>query len=385
MSRVVGRRVLLVWPYAPWPSVTGTARRLARLTEELARTADVAMVLTAPADLGVAPVPLLYRVEGARSRWQDMRGMLRALRTGEPLFTGFFHRDEARVGLRRAFDEWRPDVVWVHGIAGDTIARDVVPADMTVLDLSDAEHERFRRLADATGGPRGVLWRVDAHRAATWAARRLPALRATTVVSEGDRASYQQLAPGARILVVPNGVDARAEPRPDPQEKALLFLGDLTYPPNVEGLHWFVDHVLPRARQVERLLVVGRGVAPRAPKVESTGFLPDLDEAWRRVAAMVVPLRSGGGTRLKVLDAMGAGVPVISTRFGVDGLGAEPGVHYVVAETVEEFLAAIEQVLDDRALRRRVAAAGRDLVATRFAWERCLEAALPVLTGEDRG
>jgi glycosyltransferase involved in cell wall biosynthesis len=274
--------------------------------------------------------------------------------------------------------------VWVHGVAGDTIARGVVPDDKIVLDLSDAEHERFRRLAAATGGPRGLLWRLDAHRAMNWAARRLPGLRATTVVSEADQTAYQQLAPTARILVVPNGVDAPAEPRPDSDEKSLLFLGDLGYPPNAEGLHWFVDHVLPRAGQVERLLVVGRGVAPRAPKVEATGFLADLGDAWRQVAAMVVPLRTGGGTRLKVLDAMGAGVAVISTRFGVDGLGAEPGVHYLVAETAEEFVDAIGQVLGDPALRRRIGLAGRDLVATRFAWDRCLEAALPVLTGEGR-
>jgi glycosyltransferase involved in cell wall biosynthesis len=376
-------RVLLVWPYAPWPSVTGTARRLARLTEELTRDAEVAMVLTGPADLASAPVPVLHRVESPRSRGQNLLGMLHAVEVGEPLFTGFFHRGDARRGLHTAVDEWQPDMVWVHGLAGDTIARGVVPDEKTVLDLSDAEHERFRRLAGATGGARGVLWRIDSRRVASWAGRRLPQLRATTVVSDADKASYQGLAPAARVIVVPNGVDAKAQPRPDPGEKSLLFLGDLGYPPNAEGLRWFVDHVLPRARQVERLLVVGRGVPPQAAKVEATGFVADLDDAWRQVAAMVVPLRSGGGTRLKVLDAMGAGVPVISTRFGVDGLGAQPGEHYVLAESAEEFLGAIGQVLDDPELRRRVGSAGRDLVATRFAWRQCLEPALPVLLGED--
>lgn len=377
-------RVLLVWPYAPWPPVTGTARRLARLTEELARHAEVAMVLTTPAELASTSVPLLFGAQGKPSRGQDLRGMGHALKAGEPLFAGFYHRADARAGLRRALEIWQPDVVWVHGIAGDTIARGVVPDDVLVLDLSDAEHERFRRLADSTGGPRGFLWRLDAHRATRWAASRLPLLRAVTVVSDADRASYQRLAPQARLVLVPNGVDAKSEPRPDPAQNSLLFLGDLAYPPNAEGLQWFVDHVLPRARQVERLLVVGRGVAPPAPKVEATGFLADLDDAWRQVAAMVVPLRTGGGTRLKVLDAMGAGVPVISTRFGVEGIGAEPGVHYVAAESAEEFVEEIGRVINDAQLRRRVAEAGRELVASRFAWERCIEDALPILTGKDR-
>jgi glycosyltransferase involved in cell wall biosynthesis len=376
-------RVLAVWPYAPWPSVTGTARRLARLSEELARHCEVALVVTAPGQVVDPAVPVLGQPSSPRSPRQLATGMLNAIRTGEPFFTGFFHRADAREIVARALDAWQPDVVWAHGLAGDTIVRGIVPPRQTVIDLSDAEHERFLRLAGDAKPARAALWRWDARRVRSWAPGRLAEVRAVTVVSAADKNAYAALAPKARFVLVPNGVDPQPQPRPDPGGNRLVFLGDLGYPPNARALGWFVDHVLPRTRSGQTLLAVGRGEAPRSPRVEATGFLADLGQAWRQAVGMVVPVTSGGGTRLKVLDAMGAGVAVVSTAFGVDGIDAAPGVHYIRAESAEDFAAACDLLVADPQLRASVALAGYELVRTRFAWSRCLESALPVLEAQD--
>jgi glycosyltransferase involved in cell wall biosynthesis len=118
------------------------------------------------------------------------------------------------------------------------------------------------------------------------------------------------------------------------------------------------------------LRVVGRGQPPRHPQVDAAGFVPDLAAEWSRATALVVPLRSGGGTRLKVLEAFAHGVPVVSTALGVEGVGAVPGLHYACGDTAEELVASARAVLADADRREGLARAARDLVHE-FTWARC--------------
>ncbi len=133
------------------------------------------------------------------------------------------------------------------------------------------------------------------------------------------------------------------------------------------------------------LRVVGRGDVPAAARVQPVGFVADLGAELERAVAMVVPLKAGGGTRLKVLDAFGAGVPVISTALGVEGLHAEPGRHYVQAETPSEFAAAVRRVVNDPALRKHLAHEAHDLVVNGFSWQRCMEPVVELILSRGRG
>ena len=368
-------RILLVWPYAPWPPVTGTSRRLARLTEELhASGVDVGLVVTDvqnPDDVP-ADIALVMSVPRDTSLARSVLAAPGALLRSEPFFFSFFRRRNARVAVAEAVATWKPDVVWTHGVAGFAAAHGIVDDSRLVLDLSDAEPDRFARLAKTVGGPRGLLWRVDARRVRRWAARQLPHLRAVTVVSEADRDVYAESAPSARFVLVPNGVDASDRPRPDPDNGTAVFLGDLDYPPNTEGLGWFVTHVLPRTPALVELQVVGRGRAPQAERVRALGFVDDLATAWSTSTVMVVPIHSGGGSRLKVLDAFGAGVPVVSTTFGVSGVGAEPGLHYLSADSADEFAEALTRLLADEPRRHELAANAHRLVVEHYGWRDCL-------------
>lgn len=374
-------RLLLVWPYAPWPPVTGTSRRLARVTEEVAARLETAVVVadTVHGDPPPPGVDVRAGVRRDRSRPRAAARALAVLGRGDPVFTAFYRQPRARRAIASVVADWQPDVVWTHGIAGEAMVRGLVPDDRVVLDLSDAEHLRFARMATAVGGARGRLWAIDARRVRGWAARRLPRMRAVTVVSEDDRDAYAALAPAARFVTLPNGVDPAAHLRPDPANRTVVFLGDLGYPPNAAGLHWLVHDVLPLATTVDQVLVAGRGTAPEHPRLQQLGFVPDLDELWRRCAAMVVPIHDGGGTRLKVLDAFGAGVPVVSTSFGVSGLGAVPGEHYLLGDTAAEFARTLTQALDDPRLRNGVAERAWRLVGDRFTWSGCVESALAEL------
>jgi glycosyltransferase involved in cell wall biosynthesis len=259
-----------------------------------------------------------------------------------------------------------------------------------VLDTHNSELRRVETMARTLGwtmqGMAARLQRAPVARFEREVAARMARLAA---VSEEERAYFEQLAPG-RVDLVPNGVDCRAlRPRSTvPASRRMLFLGSLDYSANVEAVGYLVDRVLPLlAHRHATVDVVGSN--PRAAvfdaarrsvvPVQVAGYVPDADPFWNEARALVVPLRIGGGTRLKILEALARGVPVVSTSLGCEGLGLRDGEDLLVADDSAGFAAAMARLLDDDDLCRRLAATGRATVEERFDWsvvgqefERCL-------------
>jgi glycosyltransferase involved in cell wall biosynthesis len=203
---------------------------------------------------------------------------------------------------------------------------------------------------------------------------------AATVVSERERELLRPLAPGhLRLAVVPNGVDttACAGSFGDPQADTMIYPGALSYDPNFDAVAHFLGAIWPRlrvARPGVQLRVTGRAAPeqiaalPSADGVEFTGYLDDVRPAVARAWAEVVPLRKGGGTRLKVLEALALGTPVVSTSKGVEGLELEDERQVLIADTADAFAAATERLLGQPELRASLAAAGRQAVRERYDW-----------------
>ena len=203
-------------------------------------------------------------------------------------------------------------------------------------------------------------------------------------VSGDDAAILGRLAPTLPVGVVPNGVDtaffARApQSVPDLQRPYLLFTGTLDFRPNVDAVTWFARQVFPLilAEQPQaRFAVVGRNPTPavceldRLPGVEIVGEVADVRPWFDRSAAYVVPMRIGGGVRLKVLEALAMEVPVVATQMGAEGVeGLARGVHALLADKPAEFAAEVCRVLRDRELARQLSVAGRALVVERYDWQ----------------
>jgi glycosyltransferase involved in cell wall biosynthesis len=183
------------------------------------------------------------------------------------------------------------------------------------------------------------------------------------------------------VRVIPNGVDAAAYPfvAPHPDQAAnLLFLGKLDFRPNAEAVEWFVPSVLrPLFQSVPEARLFAVGANPPSWLVEAgqhddrlavTGYVSDERAYLARCAVLVLPFRTGGGTRLKALIAMASGLPIVSTRLGMEGLDAEPGEDFLVAETASEWVAVLQRLLKDSDLRARLAHNGRVLVERRYYW-----------------
>jgi glycosyltransferase involved in cell wall biosynthesis len=173
-----------------------------------------------------------------------------------------------------------------------------------------------------------------------------------------------------------------------PDSRRVLFLGSLDYSANVDALEHLVDDVLPLAGARDFSLDVV-GSHPRRPvleaarrspvPVEVAGYVPETDPYWEQARALLVPLRVGGGTRLKILEALARGVPVVTTPLGCEGLDLRHGEEVLVADEPAELAEAIVRVLEDDDLCRKLAAAGRAAVEARYDWplvgeafERCL-------------
>lgn len=202
----------------------------------------------------------------------------------------------------------------------------------------------------------------------------------TLTVSDDDAAALRTLEPAGRYRVVPNAIDPDRFPRRAgwPGEPALLFAGTLDYRPNADAVRWLLDAVMPRVWETvprARVFVVGRGPAPdlvargqRDPRVAITGSVESLGPYWARASVYVLPMRGGGGTRFKVLEAMAAGLPIVSTPLGMEGIAAEDGTHYLSGTTPEALATAVARLLDDTALRERLAEAADRLVRERYDW-----------------
>jgi glycosyltransferase involved in cell wall biosynthesis len=197
------------------------------------------------------------------------------------------------------------------------------------------------------------------------------------VCSQRERDQLHKLVPAARIAVIENGVDAAAfhPAAPGAGRKRLVFVGSMNYHANIDAAVWFTRDIWPaihRRFPDWTLTLVGSNpaaavMALRGDAVEVTGTVLSVAPYYEDAFAAIVPLRSGGGTRLKILEAMAAGVPVISTTLGAEGLAVSPGENILIADREESWLGALDSLSAER--WSAMAAAGRSLVESRYDWE----------------
>lgn len=222
-----------------------------------------------------------------------------------------------------------------------------------------------------------VEWRKMRHCEAQVCAR----VRLTIAVSEIDRDTLKALAPDARIRAVATGVDTSYFEPSTAAEKpnALVFTGAMDWYPNEDGILDFIDKTLPLILQEipdASLTIVGRNPTARLLQahghsgVRVTGTVDDVRPYVAEAAVYVVPLRIGGGTRLKILEALGMGKALVSTTIGAEGLPLVDGEHFIAADSPEDIARAVVSLLRDPVRRAALGAAGRRLVEERHSWER---------------
>jgi glycosyltransferase involved in cell wall biosynthesis len=253
------------------------------------------------------------------------------------------------------------DVLHVFRLAALPYSR---PADVGErhVDLDDVEPKTYRRLAALSrlngDEERARSMELEAQLYAPLEDEVLDSWDRVYVCSEQDRDDVRDRS--AEIRVLPNVVELRP-PRPRPSGKrafTFLFVGTLGYLPNEDAVHWFRSEVLPELRAIApapfRIVVVG-GDGPSTAEIEFAGVVPQIEPWYARADASIVPLRAGGGTRIKILEAFAHRVPVISTPVGAEGLAVEDGRHLLLGETPGEFARRCVEVMVEPELARGLA------------------------------
>jgi sugar transferase (PEP-CTERM/EpsH1 system associated) len=253
--------------------------------------------------------------------------------------------------------------------------------DQCVLFQHNVEANIWKRYVQHASGAKKAYFQLQARRMLAYEGQVCRAARKVIAVSEEDAASMRHEYGVERVHAVPTGVDIDyfIPPASAPTLASLVFLGSMDWMPNADGATWFVHEVLPiiRRRLPEcGLAIVGRRptaeverLANAAPRIHVTGEVVDVRPWLFGSLVSIVPLRIGGGTRLKIYEAMAARTPVVSTTIGAEGLDVRNGENILLADTPEAFAARCIELLENPAERVRLSQAAWSLVATKYSWE----------------
>jgi glycosyltransferase involved in cell wall biosynthesis len=245
-----------------------------------------------------------------------------------------------------------------------------------VLDLHNVESVLHRRCAEADGMA-GVAHRVFETASREFESCWLPRFAQVLTTSEQDAKVVLGIAPGARVAVYPNALPSVPRP-PAGDEEVVVFSGNMGYHPNITAVRFFRTEVWPRLRERWPGLVwrlVGKSpemvshLTSGDSRIEVTGAVRDAITELARARVAVAPLLTGSGTRLKILEAWAAGIPMVSTSIGAEGLPVRDGETALLADGGEAFAAAVTRLLTCKELRRSVGNLGRLLLEKEFTWE----------------
>ncbi len=204
-------------------------------------------------------------------------------------------------------------------------------------------------------------------------------------VSGLDQEEMASRCPDGKAIIAENGADIKSiNMLPVNRTKKILFVGTMNYFPNEDGALFMVQSIIPHLWRLDpsiRLCIAGRNIPRRIlafaadPRIEMISDAPDIQEVAKDCSLSVVPLRLGGGTRIKILESFAMGLPVVSTAKGCEGLAAEDGRHLFIRDDPEAFAAAVFRVLNDPALADTLRQNGRRLAEARYDWHKIFEAA----------
>lgn len=406
-------KILFVTPFLPSPPRFGGQRRLDGLMRSLAvkhelsvisfnasdEFAEMSLEATRAYCREVVTYPDMEFREQRDKRLLQARSLLSRF-SFEHLLLARRHEFLAR--LQQLIDRGNFDIVQVEfaQMAAFRFALERSRRYRTVLDEHNVEFDIVKRTAEAEGSAARRLyssidWRKlkrEERSAWRW-------FDGVSVTSERDASLLRSFEPATRLAVIPNGVDisqfqpSTARPEPD----SLLFFGAMNYYPNHDGVSYFVDQIFPRVlakRPSTKLWLVGPApdsvMRLKGPNIEVTGFVDAVEPYIDRASAVVVPLRLGGGTRLKIVEAMAKAKPIVSTRIGAEGIDVVHEQHALLADDPQGFADQVERVLADAALGARLGQAARGLAEASYGWPALVERLEGfyerlLATGPDRG
>lgn len=373
-------------PMWPWPPTTGGLVRIAAIARGLARFCRVTLVLptTSTRDLSYQEGALQVFAVPVRSGL--MNSALRAAIGWQPLHCAKYAYSEVQKAVGELLRVEHFAAVYCHFIYTLQYIPDSAPA--ILLDQHNVDRDYWQSKVRALRGLKRIVARWNVQRVIAYENAILHRVTAYVSVSERDREATMSYASGESraFFVAPNGVDLdkyipRTTAVPNPKCVTLVFLGSFDLEMNSIAAERLCLKILPLIRQLSpgiryRLLLIGRNparrlrsIAEQVGDVQLTGTVPEVSRWLQQGDLFTAPLTDGAGTKLKILEAMACGLPVVGSSLAVQGLAGSNGTHYVVAETDQEFATRSIELAENETARMELSVAARRFVESRYSWD----------------
>lgn len=391
------RRLLILTPQLPFPPEQGTSIRNYNLLVHASAANDIALLSFMHREHPTAHLDHLAtftrRLVTLPAPVRSMKDRLRTLlTTTAPDMARRLYSEAYSTALVDLVREWQPDIVQVEGIElasyGLLLRKELGASCPAILfDDHNAEYVLQKRAAltdlrHPRRWPKAVYSLIQWRRLARLERRVCLDADAVLAVSDTDAAALVALDARIHAVAVPNGVDS-SRYRPDLADQGVLrhpavtFTGKMDFRPNIDAMVWFCQEIWPAVRAAlpeATLYIAGKSPAPAVttlaalPGVMVTGYVEDIMPYFVEADAYVVPLRMGGGTRLKVLEAMAVGCPIVSTVVGAEGIDAPDDEAIIMRDEPVAFAEAVIALLENRARATALGAAAREFVVSRYDW-----------------
>lgn len=383
-------RILVITDSVPYPLYSGDRLRVYNLMRRMAETHEVSLATLNEDPSDVASVAhlktfckhVITSPEVHRSKAAYLPGLMRYGLAGIPMELYFKHSEALAQQIAALVRQEQFDIIQIEHSHMALYLEVLPPEDRSkhVLVYHNAMFQQYDRIADhhtkLTRKARARLHSMMLHH---WEPRYGERFDRCIAVSAIDRDLLLAENPNLQIEVVPNGVDTALH-TPLPEEAAdpaVMFVGKMSYPPCTDAAVYLGEQLFPRLQEriaELELWLVGREPVPEVTRLEGarihvTGQVESVVPYYERSQVALVPLRSGGGTRLKILEAMALGRPVVSTTVGAEGLDVTDGENILIADDPDEFIEKTYQIMTDEALRKRIVANGRQLVENSYSWD----------------
>jgi len=381
-------KILYVCHRFPFPPKRGGKIRPFNMIRHLSRAHEVTVASLVRSEQeareggGLAQYCTHYEMVRVSDSMQTLR-MIARLPTRTPSSMGYFYSAKLAQKIRELLRQTRFDLIFVHC---SSVAQYVENDRSTpkILDFGDMDSQKWLEYAHYKPFPLSLGYRLEGRKLEQEERRLASRFDLCTATTRAEWETLEAYATGVRSDWFPNGVDGEYfAPSAEAHEPdTVVFVGRMDYYPNQECMADFCAKVLPRlqaARPGLKLMIVGADPSPAVRRLGSlqgvtvTGSVPDVRPYLRRATLMVAPLNIARGTQNKILEAMAAGTPVVTSRVAAGGVDASSPEHFLVASAPEEYVGAILRIIDDPAERRRLSLAGRERMLSHHNWERSMQ------------
>jgi glycosyltransferase involved in cell wall biosynthesis len=377
------RSILLVAPSWPHPPTWGFATRVYNLAKQLSARHNVTLLAYGAGDVTAATIGAgaIFRsvqfVPHPAAMRSKRRAQATSLLSSRSYHVGGLRSASMEAAFERLLAENSFDLVQVE--SSQMALSGSAPGVPLVLDEHNIEYLLLRRLAEVESSlDRKAFGYVEAAKVRREEVQAWRHCDGAVFTSDADLRVMRAALPEKPACVVPNGVDDEyfSPSSDEPEPATVVFTGSINYRPNTDAAAYFIKEVMPRLIRLKpsaKFVVVGQG-APDSllrmadANVEFTGAVPDVRPYVARAAVVIAPLRVGSGTRLKILEALAMGKPVVTTTIGCEGLGVVDAEHLTVADDPQAFADSVARLMSDRKLAMELGHNGRALIERDYSW-----------------